>query len=62
MPVTMICPNLVCRKTVVAPDSMRGKLVRCAHCNQLFRVPVRTAGSEDSAAVPREPQKQRGDR
>lgn len=41
MPVTMICPNLACRNTVVAPESARGKIVRCAHCNQLFLVPER---------------------
>jgi hypothetical protein len=42
MPVTMICPNLNCRCTVVAPDSARGKVVRCVHCKQLFMVPART--------------------
>jgi len=39
MPVTMICPNLKCRNTVVAPESARGKIVRCGHCKQLFMVP-----------------------
>jgi hypothetical protein len=39
--VTMICPNLNCRHTVVAPESARGKVVRCAHCKQLFMVPER---------------------
>ncbi len=39
MPVTMICPNLACRKTVTAPDSARGKVVRCGHCKQPFMVP-----------------------
>ena len=43
MPVTMICPNLECRQTVVAPDSARGKVVRCAHCQQTFLVPNKTA-------------------
>ena len=42
MPVTMICPNLKCRRTVVAPDSARGKIVRCAHCQQPFIVPDKT--------------------
>ncbi len=40
MPVTMICPNLKCGRTVVAPDNARGKVVRCAHCQQLFMVPA----------------------
>ena len=41
--VTMICPNLKCRRTVVAPESARGKVVRCAHCQQLFLVPKKAA-------------------
>ena len=45
MPVTMICPNLECRQTVVAPDSARGKVVRCAHCQQTFLVPDKVAQS-----------------
>jgi hypothetical protein len=35
----MICPNLQCGQTVVAPDDARGKVVRCAHCHTLFMVP-----------------------
>ena len=42
MSVTMICPNLKCGQTVVAPDSARGKIVRCVHCQQLFMVPKPT--------------------
>lgn len=44
MPVTMICPNLKCGRTVVAAEAARGKVVRCAHCQILFLVP-RDAGS-----------------
>jgi len=40
MPVQMICPNLRCRKFLSVPDDVRGKLVRCHHCRQMFRVPV----------------------
>jgi predicted Zn finger-like uncharacterized protein len=36
----MICPNLKCGRTVIAPDGSRGKVVRCAHCQQLFMVPA----------------------
>ena len=39
MPVQMICPNLRCRKFLSVPDAVRGKLVKCHHCQQLFRVP-----------------------
>jgi hypothetical protein len=38
--VTMICPNLACRRTVSAPASARGSTVRCAYCQQPFRVPA----------------------
>jgi hypothetical protein len=49
MPVTMICPNLACRKTVTAPDGARGKVVRCGQCNQPFLVPIRGAGEPATA-------------
>ena len=62
MPVTMICPNLSCRRTVVAPESARGKLVRCAYCDQLFRVPVATSGNSGAGVNEREPQEERSDR
>lgn len=39
MPVRMICPNLRCRKFLSVPDDVRGKLVKCHHCQQMFRVP-----------------------
>ena len=39
MPVQMICPNLRCRKFLSVPDEVRGKLVKCQHCQTNFRVP-----------------------
>jgi hypothetical protein len=39
MPVSMICPNLGCRKVLSVPDEVRGKLVKCQHCQTAFRVP-----------------------
>jgi hypothetical protein len=39
MPVQLICPNLRCRKILAVPDDVRGKLVRCQHCQTMFRVP-----------------------
>lgn len=45
--VTMLCPMLGCKKTVKAQEWMRGKTVRCPHCNTLFRVP--TARAESAA-------------
>lgn len=49
----MICPNLRCGRTVTANDAARGKVVRCAHCQQLFLVPIASSGS--SAANPSPP-------
>ncbi len=39
MPVQMICPSLKCRKILSVPDEVRGKLVKCQHCQTMFRVP-----------------------
>jgi hypothetical protein len=39
MAVQLICPNLSCRKFLAVPDDVRGKLVKCQHCQTNFRVP-----------------------
>jgi hypothetical protein len=39
MAVSLICPNLRCRKFLSVPDDVRGKLVKCQHCQTMFRVP-----------------------
>ena len=39
MPVQLICRNLRCRKILAVPDEVRGKLVKCQHCQTMFRVP-----------------------
>ncbi len=39
MPIQLICPNLRCRKILSVPDEVRGKLVKCQHCQTMFRVP-----------------------
>jgi len=48
--VTLICPNLTCRRTLSAPASARGKIMRCGYCNQAFRVPENAALEPHSAA------------
>ena len=48
MPVQLICPNLRCRKILSVPDEVRGKLVKCQHCQTMFRVP----DSRKTAAAP----------
>jgi LSD1 subclass zinc finger protein len=35
----MLCPNLRCRKLLSVPDEVRGKTVKCQHCQTLLRVP-----------------------
>ena len=39
MAVQLICPNLRCRKYLSVPEEVRGKLVKCQHCQTMFRVP-----------------------
>jgi len=39
MSVQLICPNLKCRKLLMVPDDVRGKMVRCQHCRSQLRVP-----------------------
>ena len=39
MTVQLICPNLRCRKILGVPESLRGRAVRCQHCQQMLRVP-----------------------
>jgi len=37
--VQLMCPNLKCRRVLAVPEATRGKVVRCMHCQQTFRVP-----------------------
>lgn len=39
MSVQIICPNLKCRRILAVPDEVRGKIVKCQHCQTTFRVP-----------------------
>ncbi|MGA2442257.1 MAG: hypothetical protein ABSH08_14990 [Tepidisphaeraceae bacterium] len=39
MAVQIICPNLRCRKILAVPEEVRGKQVKCQHCQTTFRVP-----------------------
>jgi len=50
MPVQLICPNLRCRKFLAVPEDVRGKLVKCVHCQQMFRVPVSKKETVTAAA------------
>ena len=50
MPCQLICPNLRCRKILSVPEEMRGKVVKCQHCQTSFRVPPTKAAS--NPAIP----------
>jgi hypothetical protein len=51
MPVQLICPNLRCRKFLSVPDDVRGKLVKCQHCQTAFRVPDQQQKPTTAAAA-----------
>jgi hypothetical protein len=58
MPCQLICPNLRCRKILAVPDEVRGKLVKCQHCQTMFRVPegkraATSTGAAGAAGNPR---------
>lgn len=55
MSVQLICPNLRCRKFLSVPDEVRGKLVRCQHCQQMFRVPESPRKHEPAQPAAQEP-------
>ena len=55
MPVQLICPNLRCRKFLSVPDAVRGKLVKCQHCQQMFRVPEVKRPEPAAAGQPKAP-------
>jgi hypothetical protein len=52
MPCQLICPNLRCRKILSVPDEVRGKLVKCQHCQTMFRVPEAKREAVPAGAAP----------
>ena len=43
--ISIMCPNLTCRKVLMVPHNCRGKTVRCRACGTNIRVPApRAAG------------------
>lgn len=60
MPITMICPHLSCGRTITAPDTARGKVLRCSHCKRTFLVPdPAPAEAEDTEAAKQNPKAKR---
>jgi hypothetical protein len=51
MPVQVICPSLTCRKILAVPEEVRGKLVKCQHCQTAFRVPEGTPRKPEHAGA-----------
>ena len=52
MAVTIMCPNLQCRKVLMVPTKMRGKRVRCAYCGTILSVPSSKGKNPTSQAKP----------
>jgi len=52
MAVLLLCPNLRCRKILSVPDGIRGKTVKCQHCQTIVRVPDKQAPPTPVAAAP----------
>jgi len=50
MPVQLLCPNLRCRRLLTVSEEVRGKLVKCQHCQTMLRVPE--AGKKQQNATP----------
>ncbi len=39
MTVTLLCPNLKCRRVLQVPKTTRGHRVRCGYCGKVLVVP-----------------------
>jgi hypothetical protein len=52
--ISIMCPNLTCRKVLMVPHNCRGKTVRCRACGTNIRVPA-LKGSGSSSLPPQPP-------
>lgn len=51
--ISIMCPNLTCRKVLMVPHNCRGKTVRCRACGTNIRVPaLRHSGGPSSPTPP----------
>jgi len=50
MAIQLICPSLRCRKILSVPDDVRSKLVKCQHCQTMFRVPEKKRATVGAGA------------
>ena len=51
MAVLLLCPNLRCRKILSVPEGIRGKTVKCQHCQTIVRVPDKQQPPTQPAAA-----------
>lgn len=52
MPVQLLCPNLRCRRLLSVSEEVRGKLVKCQHCQTMLRVPESSKKHVAAAPAP----------
>ena len=57
MAVTIMCPNLRCRKILMIPESMRGNRVRCSYCGMVLRVPKKPGAKSTPDTITGKPSK-----
>ena len=62
MPVTIMCPNLRCRKVLIVAESTRGKRVRCNYCKTMLVVPQASAGGGEETVVEAEAAEESADK
>ena len=51
MAVTLMCPNLRCRRILAVPETCRGQLVRCSYCKTVLAVPFAYMKGSGKASV-----------
>ncbi|MBI9016061.1 MAG: hypothetical protein JEZ07_02255 [Phycisphaerae bacterium] len=59
MAVTIMCPNLRCRKILVVPRQVRGTRVRCAYCKTMLAVPMAKPLANAPVKTKEEPKKEK---
>jgi hypothetical protein len=67
MPVTIMCPNLLCKKILAVPTAARGTKVQCAYCGTMLLVPaakppVRRSAEQTLPPAADQPEKKKGKR
>ncbi len=51
MAVTLLCPNLKCKRVLQVPDTTRGHRVRCGYCGQILVVPHKSGQKSPAKAA-----------